>query len=144
MIGEAKRFDPTLHQGNDPQSRKVVKDYLAKHGLLVKDNPNKYGVDLIAEDGSFQVEVEHRLPWIEGEFPFYDINVPERKAKFLKDGNCHYIILSRHYTWLGMITGAIVKNFITVDNLRENKNKFVESEELFYKVPRDYFKWVKI
>lgn len=144
MIGEAKRFDQTLHQGNDPQSRNVVREYLSKNGLVVVDNPNKYGVDLIAENGNFQIEVEHRLPWVDNQFPYSEVNVPERKAKFLREGNCHYIILSRHYTWLGMISGATIKPYMINDNLVENPNKFVSRNELFFKVPMELFKWIKL
>jgi len=144
MYGASKRFSQSLHQGNDPKSRTVVKDFLAKNGLVVKDNPDRYGVDLISDDGTLKIEVEHRLPWVEDEFPYSEINVPERKAKFLKDGNVQYIILSRAYTWLGIVMGKEIKPYIVDDNLVVNPNKYVRNDEYFFKVPRDVFRWVKV
>lgn len=144
MIGKSKKFDSELHEGNDPKSRQVVKEYLASNGMLVRDNPNKYGVDLISEDGSLQIELEHRLPWVNPQFPFSEVNVPERKAKFLRDGDVHYIILSKDYTWIGIILGKDIKPFIVNENLVENPNKFVKDKEMFFKVPIGAFKFVKV
>lgn len=144
MLGESKKFDRTLHQGNDPKSRQVVKDYLAKQGFIVEDNTNQYGVDLVSEDGAIQVEVEHRLPWTGERFPFSEINVPERKAKFFRNGKVHYVILSKDYSRLGIILGKNIQTFMGNDNLVENPNKFVKNNELFFKVPCNQFRWIKI
>lgn len=144
MYGAAKRFSQSLHESNDPKSRQVVKDYLAKQGMVVRDNPNKYGVDLISDDGSLQVEVEHRLPWTDVDFPFSEVNVPERKAKFLREGVVQYIILSRSYTRLGIISGRTIQPYIVDDNLVVNPNKFVKNNEYFFKVPTSKFKFVNV
>ena len=112
--------------------------------MVVTDNPNQYGVDLISEDGTLQVEVEHRPPWSDEEFPFSEVNVPERKAKFLKEGKVQYVILSRDYSHLGIISGDAVKPFIVDENLALNKNKYVRNDEYFFKVPTSAFKWVKV
>ena len=144
MYGRSKRFSQSLHQSNDPKSRQIVKDYLARYGLIVKDNSDKYGVDLISDDGNLQIELEHRLPWVDEEFPYAEVNVPERKAKFLKEGKVQYIILSRAYDRLGIILGEIIKPYIVDDNLVVNPNKFVRNDEYFFKVPKTAFKWVKI
>lgn len=144
MYGEHKRFNAALHRGNDPKSRTVVKEYLSKNGLIVEDNSNKYGVDLISKDGTLQIEVEHRLPWVEEEFPYAEINVPERKAKFLREGNVQYIILSRAYDRLGIIMGRDIKSFIVDENLVMNPNKYVKNNEYFFKVPSTAFRWVKV
>lgn len=144
MFGKSKRFSATLHQSNDPKSRQVVKGYLAQYGLIVDDNTNRYGVDLVSADGSLQIEVEHRLPWVDEEFPYNEINVPERKAKFFREGNVQYIILSRAYDRLGIITGKDIKQFIVDDNLVVNPNKFVRNDEYFFKIPRNSFKWVQL
>lgn len=144
MYGVHKKFSKTLHGNNDPRSRQVVKDYLAQYGLIVKDNPDKYGVDLISDDQLLRIEVEHRLPWVDEEFPYGEINVPERKAKFLKDGDVQYIILSRAYDRLGIIMGKVIKAFIVDNNLVVNPNKFVKNDEYFFKIPKEAFRWVKI
>ena len=144
MIGEHKKFSPKLFRQNDPTSRKVVKEYLAKQGIVVNDNTNRYGVDLISEDGALQVEVEHRLVWDDDDFPFSEINVPERKAKFFVENSIAYFILSRDYSHIGMIDGKILRQYIVDYNLKESSNKYVREGEYFYKVPKDAFKWDKI
>lgn len=144
MIGVSKKFSQSLHRSNDPKSRRVVKEYLAKQGIAVDDNPNKFGVDLISKDGTLQIEVEHRLVWADEEFPFEEINVPERKAKFFKENYIGYAILSRDYTHVGMIDGKTLRSFLVDENLKESPNKFVRENEYFYKVPKSAFRWMKV
>jgi len=144
MHGARKPFSQELHRGNDPKSRKVVKEYFKKQGIILKDNPNRFGVDLISPDGTLQIEVEHRLPWIDAKFPFDEINILERKAKFLREGKTQYIILSRDFSRIGIIRGPDVMKYIVDDNLEHNPNKYVKNGEFVYKIPSDDFKWIKI
>ena len=144
MYGTRKPFSKSLHQKNDPQSRKIVKEYLAKQGIIVQDNPDKYGVDLISEDQSLQVEVEHRLSWTNEEFNFDTVNLPERKAKFFVANHIAYFILSCDYSRIGMIDGKTLRNYIVDENLKESSNKYVRQGEYFYKIPSDAFKWDKL
>jgi hypothetical protein len=137
MYGKSKRFSSSLHRNNDPKSRQVIKNYLARYGLIVKDNPDKFGVDLISDDGLLKIEVEHRLPWVDEEFPY-------NESKFFKDGDVQYIILSRGYDRLGIVTGEEIKPFIVDDNLVVNPNRFVKNDEYFFKIPKGIFKWVKL
>ena len=144
MYGVAKRFNRALHAGNDPQSRRIVKEYLKKQGIVVNDNPNVYGIDLISPDGTLQIEVEHRLVWDSDEFPYEEVNVPERKAKFLQDGKTQYFILSQDFSRMGMIHGKDVQPYIVDDNLQESSNRFVRGGEYFFKVPKSKFVWIKL
>lgn len=144
MIGVSKPFSKSLHRSNDPQSRRVVKEYLKRNGIEVEDNPNKFGVDLISKDGTLQIEVEHRLVWDSEEFPFAEINVPERKAKFFVTESVSYAILSKDYSHVGMISGKEMLRHIVDENLRESSNKYVREGEYFYKVPKSAFKWAKV
>ena len=144
MFGERKPFSKSLHQKNDPQSRRIVKEYFLRHNMPLNDNPNKYGVDLISEDQSLQVEVEHRLVWKDEEFPFDEINVPERKAKFFVENHISYVILSCDYSHIGLIDGKTIQKYMTNDNLKESSNKYVRQGEYFYKVPKSAFRWDKI
>lgn len=143
MHGVRKRFNQGLHDSHDPQSRRVVKEYLAKQGIIIKDNPNKRGVDLISEDGSLQIELEHRPPWDGEEFPYSEVNVLERK-KYLGEGKIQYIILSRDFSRLGIISGEAIKQYITDDNLHHHRNKNVYEGEYVYKVPKEAFRWVSV
>lgn len=144
MIGVSKKFSKTLYKANDPKSRRVVKEYLAKQGILVEDNDNRFGVDLVSKDGTLQVEVEHRLVWTGEDFPYAEVNVPERKAKFFVEKSVAYFILSRDYSYIGMIDGKTLKPFIVDLNLKECSNKYVKENEYFYKVPTKAFKWDKV
>lgn len=144
MIGEYKPFSASLHKKNDPKSRRVVKEYLQKKDIDLEDNPDKYGVDLISKDGTVKVEVEHRLSWQGPEFPFNEINVPERKGKFFGDKEVSYAILNKEYTHIGIIPNKKLRKYLTAENLKENPNKYVKAGELFYKVPKSAFKWNKL
>jgi hypothetical protein len=138
-----KPFSRELHKANDPPARKVVKEYLKKQSIIVQDNPNQFGVDLLSVDGTLMIEVEHRLSWRGEEFPFEEVNIPRRK-KYLGEGKIQYFILSYDYSHLGMINGDGVKPYIVDNNLHINKNRFVAEGEFFYKVPRSAFRWVKL
>jgi hypothetical protein len=144
MYGARKPFSRALHQSNDPQSRKIVIEYFKRQGLSLNENTNPYGVDLVSADGSVQMEIEHRLPWADDDFPFSEVNVPERKAKFLREGKAQYVILSRDYSHMGVIEGKDIMPFIVDNNLQLNRNKFVKDGEFFYKVPVTKFTWIKI
>jgi hypothetical protein len=144
MTGIHKPFSKELHRQNDPKSREIVKKYLAKQGIIVEDNTNKYEVDLVSKDGSLQIEVEHRLSWTEEIFNFAEVNLPERKAKFFVCNHIAYAILSKDYSHIGMIDGKTLMKYITSENLKESSNKYVRQGEFFYKIPRSAFRWDKI
>jgi hypothetical protein len=142
--GSYKKFDQKLFNENDPKSRDVVISFFKKYNIFLKDNEDKYGVDLVSEDGSMCFELERRLVWNKVEFPFSDINLPERKAKFFLENNVSYIIISRDYSHIGVIMGNDIKQYLNNNNLKESANKFVSKGELFYKLPKSKFKWIKL
>ena len=144
MKGEYKEFSKSLFRRNDPKSRKIVIEYFKNRKIILIHNENKFGVDLVAKDGSMSVEVEHRNSWNVAEFPYSDVNVPERKAKYFVENNVHYAILSKDYSHIGMISGKELRKYITEATLTECSNKFIKEGELFYKVPKSAFIWDKI
>lgn len=144
MRGVHKPFSKSLHAKNDPKSRKLVKEFFVRRGVKLIDHPDKYDIDLMTEDGELRVEVEHRLNWTTEKFPFDEVNVPERKAKFFKDGNTHYVILSENYQYLGFIGADNIQKFIRPEFLKESPNRFIEKQEYFYKVPVENFEWYKL
>ena len=143
MYGVHKQFSKSLHKSNDPQSRRVVKEYLAKQGIIVEDNPNQFGIDLVSADGTLQIEVEHRPIWDGEEFPYSEVNVPERKAKFLAAGKSQYIILSKDFSRIGIIDAKAVMPYIVDTNLVESHNRFVRNGEYFFKIPVECFQMDK-
>jgi len=66
-----KKFDKKLFDKYDLAARTVMKFWLEDRGYSVKDNPDPYGVDLIAiKDGNVSwVEVEVKDAW-KGDFKF--------------------------------------------------------------------------
>jgi hypothetical protein len=143
MKGEYKEFSKSLFQRNDPKSRQVVMEYFKRQKVALEPNQNKFGVDLIAKDGSMSVEVEHRNSWQSVEFPFDTVNVPERKAKYFVENNVHYAILSKDYTQIGLIDGKTLRKYIVDETLTECANKFVKQGEMFFKVPKNAFTWTQ-
>lgn len=144
MIGKYKKFDKELFNQNDLKSRQVVKKFFLSKNIVVDDNPNKYGVDLVSEDESVQIEIERRPVWVNEEFPYPRVNIPERKTKFFKTDKTSYVIVSNNFSRIGVIPGKKLIKFINKDYLEESKNRFVDSGELFYKIPKEEFKWFKI
>lgn len=144
MIGKYKKFDKQLFEQNDLKSRQVVKKFFLSKNIVVDDNPNKYGVDLISDDEKVQIEIERRPTWTKEQFPYSEINIPERKAKFFKNDRVSYVIVSNDYSRLGIIQGKKLINFINNNYLKESSNRFVSSGEMFYKIPKEEFKWFKI
>jgi hypothetical protein len=144
MTGVRKLFNRSLHRANDPPARAIVKKYLKQKGLAVEDNPDQFGVDLISADGTLQLEIEHRLIWTTEEFPYKEVNIPERKAKFFATKSVGYIILSNDYSYIGMISGKELAKHMVKENLHESSNRFVRAGEYFYKIPKDAFVWDKV
>jgi hypothetical protein len=142
MSGERKPFDQANFEENDPDSRRVVRAYFARNSVALIDNPDKYGIDLVSPDGFFKVEVERRGIWTTKDFPFNEVNLPERKAKFFKDNNTIYAIVSNDYTRIGIILARFLRPYIEDSNLRENPNRYVHRGELFFKIPRAKFRWL--
>ena len=83
-----KDFDRALHNRHDFTGRETVKNYVKTHkdGLVAKDNPDEYGVDLLFYKDDRLVgygEVEVRTKLESNSVPFKSLHVPERKKKLL-------------------------------------------------------------
>lgn len=143
-MSNSKVFEQSLFDDCDPPAREVVKKYFADKGVCLVDNPDKYGVDLVAVDGSIKVEVERRIIWKAPEFPFEEVNLLARKAKFFREPTTHYVIVSDDYTHIGGIQGQHLMWHIAHDPTVENPNRFVTAGEKFFKIPKIKFRWVKV
>ena len=133
-----KPFSQHLHDVYDGPGRKAVSDWVQmKWGLEVKDNPNRYGVDLICYRSNVPVgllEVEVRQ---EGFDRLGSIHVAQRKDKLFQEGlpTLFFALtqdLSRAY-W-------VKANLIANCPLIEVHNKYVNKGELFYDCPITMFK----
>ena len=137
MIGKHKKFDPETHRLYDRKAREVGKKFFGDV-YTVKDNPDIYGPDLILyskQNDKFICffEVEVKTIWLDGPFRWPDVNVPERKGKYFKKGNCGYLLISGDYS-----QGILIEPRVILESpLREVPNRYVPKGEYFYKVPLD-------
>ena len=124
----AKKFDPELFKQNDFRARDAAKDFLLSQGQKAVDNTDKYGPDLVLEDGSF-VEVEVKHTW-KDRFAFDSLQVPFRKEKFAKLG-CLFLVFNDDCSKVFIVRGED----ILTSPVKEIHNKYVSAGELFYQVP---------
>ncbi len=129
-----KRFDQNLYDQYDQFGRDRVIMYYRSLGIELKNNPDQYGVDLIAyEDGEKigYVEVEVRASWKSHEFPFDSLHVPERKKKLLAN-DLHTVLVSVNCYG----TQAFICDYriVLASPLLESPNRYINKGERFYKV----------
>ena len=134
-----KKFDKKLFEENDKKGKdfviKILKKMYPNHNIIEGD---KFGVDLKVIDPKYNTifitaEVEVRHNWKDnGPFPFQTINIPERKTKFF-NGLCKYFSVNKNINQCMMIEDKDILN----SPLEENPNKYVTSNEKFYKVSVD-------
>ena len=139
----SKPFSQDLHDEYDERGRNAAKQLFKRWGIELRDNPDKYGVDLIAyKDGKMYgcVEVEVRDAW-KGNFAYDTLNIPYRKQKLLNtpENNCLVAFNAD-------CTQAFIANDWTVlfSQIEEVKNKHMDKGELFYKVPINQLRLVTL
>jgi len=144
MQGTYKKFDKELFEANDLKARTATKLVVAQvYGVEVRDNPDKYGPDLMAyKDGEFvgYVECEIKRVWGLGEFQYDTVQFPERKAKFLKLGSILFIMFNQDLSRCLMLNGETLASSPQV----VVRNKYCPSGELFFQVPRENVEFLSI
>lgn len=138
-----KRFDKELHDTYDKLGRDTVKSFVSSFwSMQAVDNPNRYGVDLHLYNGDTLVgyaEVEVRLSWKTLEFPYEDLNVPERKRKLLEQElPTYFFSINKDATALFHCASDAVLS----SKVEEVRNKYVFKGEHFFKVPLDKLNYV--
>ncbi|VBB18509.1 hypothetical protein YASMINEVIRUS_972 [Yasminevirus sp. GU-2018] len=84
MTGKIKVFDQGLYEKYDKKSRVIIKQKL---GSAVKDNPDKYGEDMIVDSNRIPhryIELQVYGRWVNDEFPYESPFIYERKMRFNK------------------------------------------------------------
>jgi len=136
---QIKKFDQALHDKYDPPARKAVIDWVEKTwGLQAKDNPDKYGIDLIVyrdgkQVGYIEVEVRSWNPC-----PFNTIHVPVRKKEMLEQPKSLFFALTQDLSHAYWVTGDKVFKYKTVEMKDDTKH------EAYYDVPKSLFNYVKL
>jgi len=133
-----KRFSRELYAQYDDLAKEAA-DKMVEYFCVdnFTDGDNQYKVDRKGiKDGEhiLNVEVEVKMAWAKGldDFPYDEINLPERKEKYTKlDKPTSFVIFSKD------LKGAVVFTDHTVSNCNkvEVKNKYCPQGELFFKIP---------
>lgn len=132
-----KQFDPELFAENDMRARAAVLGYLHSEGIHAIENPDLYGPDLIIYSGYRPIsysEVEIKRVWRQedGTFPWPTIQLPERKAKFLRKRlPVEFWILNSTCTYAVVIPETELSSSI----LKEVPNSQVAEGERFFQIP---------
>ena len=126
-----KEFDESLFNRFDGTARTVVGDFLSQRGFEVSDNPDVYGIDLVATSNgrTRMVEVEVKTGWT-GVFPFNNLHIPARKAKFAAD-DAVFCVLSADLKRMAVVTGDHVLNSKIVEKL----TRLTDGVDYFYEIP---------
>jgi hypothetical protein len=140
MTAQRKRFDRDLFQKYDQLARDVTTKYLQSIGYEVTEHPDRYAQDLIAysTNKDFCVECEVKLVWEVSEFPYPNVQLPERKKKF-------FSVPTQFFIWNKPLEHAMTFWSHDVATLEpvEVPNKYVYSGEYFYQVPMEMIQKVK-
>ena len=141
---KTKKFDQSLYDQYDDAGRKIVKNYfLHKLNIIAKDNPDQYGVDLILyrhDKAIGYAEVEVRNNWKTDAFPYDTLNVPNRKKKLLTNDLPTFFFSINS---IGTRMFCCKAEDILSCEIKENPNKYVQSNEYFYKVPVNTLKLIE-
>lgn len=139
-----KRFDRELFEKYDQLARQATTQYLKGQSYAVEEHPDRYAQDLVVTHGDtqFYAECEVKIVWEGGDFPYPDVQLPQRKQKFFSDPPTLFFI------WDKPVTSAMT--FWSTDIVEsglepvEVPNKYVYSGEYFYQVPLNLTKKVSI
>ena len=134
-----KHFSERDHRINDEAARGSAKSFWSAKGYTVTDNPNTYGVDLIAEKDKrrIYVEVEVKHTWHGIDFKYPTLHLPLRKAKFL-DKPTVFMIFNSFLSHAALIGRKTVQSadIVVVPNVK------VSMGEKFYSIPVENVKFV--
>jgi hypothetical protein len=126
-----KRFDKTLHASHDWAAKNAVIEWLEADDWEVVENPDIYGVDLIAEreNQRLLVEVEIKRGWT-GSFPFKSLHIPKRKEKFIAPGVV-FMVLDFTLTQAYVVTAETLQRC----SLIEKNTSLTREPDQFFEVP---------
>lgn len=139
-----KKFDKGLHDQYDAIGRDMSKRYFKQYNIELIDNPDIYGVDLIAYKNDKKygyVEVEVRNAWDGINFRHQTLNIPYRKRKLLELDLPVCLLSWSSNGDYGFLCKAEV---ILRSEVIEKPNKYMAKSEYFFAVPVDEIRLVKV
>lgn len=142
-----KRFSKSLYKKNDIVAKEAATKYYEGLSYIVEENDDKFGPDLIIEKVENSnivqtyVECEVKRVWKDYEFPFENVQFPERKAKYLKlDKPITFFMLNNKGNRALIVKGEDLAK----SPMKEVPNKYVHSGELFFQVGLDKISFVDL
>lgn len=128
-----KLFSPRLFKENDVIGKTAGIIYLSSLGPgEIEVETTKYGVDLVRTSGGANqsLECEVKKVWKGGAFPYTDVQVLHRKAKYFSVGADLLLLSGNHQDF------CIIKSKdIMAAPVEKVSNIYVPQGELFFKVP---------
>jgi len=103
----SKPFSQQQYDQDDYAKFKII-DFLERTGYKAKVNPDKFGIDILAErwQRPFQFEVEIKHNWTGTQFPFQNVHFSARKRKFVSlDTETWFVMLNHERTHALFISG---------------------------------------
>ena len=142
-----KKFSEDLYREFDAPAVAAVLSHLEEQGVYARVGHDKYGVDIVVFSGFRPVafiEVEVAATWTsEGSWPYEDVHVLRRKAKFL-DGNlglpCSLYRLSKDLTRAVVVQDHV----LTGDMVELVSNRYAPEGEPMWVVPLDLVEEVRL
>jgi hypothetical protein len=125
-----KPFDQDLFDADDNAKHQAI-EYLETQGLIMRVNPDPYGIDLIGElDGEARsYEIEVKRSWSGDQFQFHTVHIAARKIKFAKP-EARFLMFNLERTHAFLITGDDVARSPVITK----STKYTEAED-FISVP---------
>lgn len=127
----SKPFDIGLYAEDDDAKEQVIR-WLERKGFRAWVNPDRYGIDVLAEYDAtpyaFEVEVKHN--WDGAKFTFDTVHFSARKLKFA-EGNSFFTMLNHQRDRMLMVDAETVRRSPVV-----SKNTVYTRGEQFVAVPK--------
>jgi len=135
-VALTKRFDRSLYDLYDQKAKEgAIVFALTAQSLPARENPARYGVDVLYGHDIFDergLEAEVKVVWEGGPFPYENINVLGRKAKYFS-AKCDLILFAKNLIDYAFIDGAS----IMASPKEVVSNKYMRAGEEFFKVHID-------
>lgn len=127
----AKPFDIALYADDDDAKEQVIA-WLERKGFRAWVNPDRYGIDVLAEytDQPYAFEVEVKHNWDGDKFTFDTVHFSARKLKFA-EGNSFFTMLNHQRDRMLMVDAETVRACPVV-----SKNTKYTTGEQFIAVPK--------
>lgn len=129
-----KHFSIRDHAKYDVIARDTAKKFWSRLGWDISDNPDEYGVDLIAQKDNKRVyvEVEVKKAWHGPTFQYSTMHLPVRKTKFLSKPT-KFMVFNNSLTHAAVISRRAIQN----SPVSVVPNRKVSVGEKFYDIPVD-------